>query len=59
MPRMGFEPTISVFEQAKTIHALDRAVTQLGTEVDIASLNKLQSSQLSFGISKCYPFVLW
>jgi hypothetical protein len=24
---MGFEPTISVFERAKTVHALDRAAT--------------------------------
>jgi hypothetical protein len=30
MPRMGFEPTISVFELAKTIHALDRAATVSG-----------------------------
>jgi hypothetical protein len=27
MPRVGFEPTIPVFERAKTVHALDRAVT--------------------------------
>jgi hypothetical protein len=25
MPRVGFEPTTPVFEQAKTVHALDRA----------------------------------
>jgi hypothetical protein len=24
MPRVGFEPTIPVFEQAKTVHALER-----------------------------------
>jgi hypothetical protein len=30
MPWVGFEPTISVFEQAKTVHALDRAVTVIG-----------------------------
>jgi hypothetical protein len=30
MPRVGFEPTIPVFERAKTIHALDRAVTDIG-----------------------------
>jgi hypothetical protein len=24
---MGFEPTITVFERAKIVHALDRAVT--------------------------------
>jgi hypothetical protein len=27
MPRMGFEPTISVFERAKTVHDSDRAAT--------------------------------
>jgi hypothetical protein len=30
MPRVGFEPTIPVFERAKTVHALDRAVTPIG-----------------------------
>jgi hypothetical protein len=27
MPRVGFEPTIPVFERAKTVHTLDRAAT--------------------------------
>jgi hypothetical protein len=27
MPQVGFEPTIPVFEQAKTFHALDHAAT--------------------------------
>jgi hypothetical protein len=27
MPRMTIEPTISVFEREKTVHALDRAST--------------------------------
>jgi hypothetical protein len=27
MPHVGFEPTIPMFEQAKTVHALDRAAT--------------------------------
>jgi hypothetical protein len=27
---MGFEPTIPVFERAKTVHALDRAATVIG-----------------------------
>jgi hypothetical protein len=27
MPREGVEPTIPVFERAKTFHALDRAAT--------------------------------
>jgi hypothetical protein len=30
MPRLGFEPTIPVFELAKTVHALDRAATVIG-----------------------------
>jgi hypothetical protein len=29
MTRMGFEPMIPVFEQAKTVHALDRAATMI------------------------------
>jgi hypothetical protein len=31
MPRVGFEPTIPVFERAKTVHALDRAATVRGS----------------------------
>jgi hypothetical protein len=27
MPQMGFEPTIPVFERAKTVDVLDRAAT--------------------------------
>jgi hypothetical protein len=27
MPRVGFKPTITAFERAKTFHALDRAAT--------------------------------
>jgi hypothetical protein len=30
MRRVGFEPTIPVFERAKTVHALDRAATVIG-----------------------------
>jgi hypothetical protein len=30
MSRVGFEPTIPVFERAKTIHALDAAATAIG-----------------------------
>jgi hypothetical protein len=30
MPRVGFEPTIPVFERAKTVHALDGAATVIG-----------------------------
>jgi hypothetical protein len=31
MPRMGFEPTIPVLQRAKTVHALDRAATVIGS----------------------------
>jgi hypothetical protein len=31
MPRVGFEPKIPVFERAKTVHALDRAASVIGT----------------------------
>jgi hypothetical protein len=27
MPRVGFEPTVPVFEREKTVHALERAAT--------------------------------
>jgi hypothetical protein len=30
MPRLGFQPKISVFEQAKAIHALDGATVVIG-----------------------------
>jgi hypothetical protein len=30
MARVGFEPTIQVFERAKTVHALDSAATVIG-----------------------------
>jgi hypothetical protein len=31
MPQVGFEPTIPVFKQAKTVHILDGAATVIGT----------------------------
>jgi hypothetical protein len=30
VPRVGFEPTTSVFERAKMVHALDRAAPVIG-----------------------------
>jgi hypothetical protein len=32
MPWVGFEPTIPVFEWAKTVHALDRVATVIDYE---------------------------
>jgi hypothetical protein len=37
MPLVGFEPTILVFELAKTVHVLDRAATVIGTRVELYS----------------------
>jgi FAD synthase len=36
MPQVGFEPTIPASERAKTVHALDRSLTVIGNEVDLA-----------------------
>jgi hypothetical protein len=35
MPRMGFEPTITVFEGTKTVHALDCAATVISQAVTL------------------------
>jgi hypothetical protein len=35
MTRVGFEPTIPVFELAKTDHALDREATVIGRGITI------------------------
>jgi hypothetical protein len=34
MPRVRFETTIPVFEREKTVHALDRAATEIGWEIN-------------------------
>jgi hypothetical protein len=39
--KRGFEPTISVFERAKTAHASDRAATVIGTRTQLELLNRL------------------
>jgi hypothetical protein len=36
MPRVGFDPTIPAFERAKTVHALDRAATVIGSKPHVA-----------------------
>jgi hypothetical protein len=32
MPRVGFEPTIAIFERAKMVHALERTATVIGNK---------------------------
>jgi hypothetical protein len=39
MPQVGFESTIPVFERAKTVHALDRAATVIGTLITYLAWN--------------------
>jgi hypothetical protein len=45
MPRVEFEPTISVFERAKTVDALDRAATVIGSSKCRAVQKTLHSFQ--------------
>jgi hypothetical protein len=35
MPEVGFQLTISVFEGAKTVHALDEAATVIGGDISL------------------------
>jgi hypothetical protein len=39
MHRVGFEPKTSVFERAKTVHALDRAATVIGSAINSGLIN--------------------
>jgi hypothetical protein len=39
MPWLGFEPTIPVFERAKTVHALDRAATVIGKYMRVTNFS--------------------
>jgi hypothetical protein len=43
MPRVGFEPTIPVFERAKTFHALDRAASVIGEQISGYTYNSPES----------------
>jgi hypothetical protein len=38
MPKVGFEPMITVFERVKTVHALDHAATEIGQNVTLVSV---------------------
>jgi hypothetical protein len=41
---MGLEPTIPVFERAKTVHASDRAVSHCDTHITQSSFEKINST---------------
>jgi hypothetical protein len=52
MPREGFKPTTPVFERAKTVHALERAATVMGSLVHIAKINYRNVNMLRSVVSK-------
>jgi hypothetical protein len=49
MRQVGFEPTIPGFERAKTVHALDRAVTVIGKSVKIIVYKTIVLSVILYG----------
>jgi hypothetical protein len=50
MPWVGFEPTILAFEQAKTVHALDREANVVGYS-QFGCINLISKINL---ICKCF-----
>jgi hypothetical protein len=56
MPRVGFEPTIPVFERPKTVHALDGAATVIGMKLE--SLNENLTQHVLQMITKFIPHVI-
>jgi hypothetical protein len=41
MPRLGFEATIPAFERAKTVHALGRAASVIGSTTTLHACTSL------------------
>jgi hypothetical protein len=67
MPQAGFEPTIPVFEQPKTVRALDSAAKQREMNVICPRIGRVTSHclsasrSISVGVSVCplvYPHVV-
>jgi hypothetical protein len=50
MPRVGFEPTIPVFERAKTVHALDCAAIVIGEDILYCILISFRARHVGFQI---------
>jgi hypothetical protein len=55
-PRVGFEPTIRVFERAKTVHALDYATTVIGIFNSGAIIFQCEPNTSMENISKLHNF---
>jgi hypothetical protein len=54
-PRVGFEPTIPVFERAKTVHALDRAATVIDNTTTITTTTTTTTTAAAKVKSKIVP----
>jgi hypothetical protein len=50
MPHVGFEPTTPVFERAKMIHTLDRAVTVIGNAGTTGSTSARDIDAMCVGV---------
>jgi ribosomal protein L37AE/L43A len=53
MPWVTFEPTIQVFEVAKSVHALDRAPTVIGRQQSASQSTGSMKHSISWDIMQC------
>jgi hypothetical protein len=59
MPRVGFEPMISVFVRGKTVHALDRVATVIGTFIPQDPKKQFEYlKKLIFGLIWCFNIII-
>jgi hypothetical protein len=59
MPRVGFETTIPTFERAKTVRALDRAATVIGTHLGLGLPDDPSSSLDQVYLEDPGAWLLW
>lgn len=59
MPPMDFEPTISVFKQSKTFHALDHSSIVIGSKLFNRTKMKSHVSNSHITRSRCITLVGW
>jgi hypothetical protein len=53
MPQVGFEPTIPVFERAKTVHALDPADTVIGISRSYPAIQLKELRRTAKNLNHC------
>jgi hypothetical protein len=61
MPRAGSEPTTPVLERGKTVHALERAATAIGSLILLFSLNVSKENyriKLDLYFNRCTGFFI-